>query len=39
LYSLVEYKEEDGTKVSKDRSIEKDYIQGRYGAIPFIGNI
>jgi AAA15 family ATPase/GTPase len=39
LYSLVEYKEEDGTKVRKDRSFEKDYIQGRYGAIPFIGNI
>ncbi|MDR1897395.1 MAG: ATP-binding protein [Prevotellaceae bacterium] len=39
LYSLVEYKEEDGTKIRKDRSFEKDYIQGRYGAIPFIGNI
>jgi AAA15 family ATPase/GTPase len=39
LYSLVEYKEEDGAKIRKDRSFEKDYIQGRYGAIPFIGNI
>lgn len=39
LYSLVEYKEEDGKKVRKDRSFEKDYIQGRYGAIPFIGNL
>ncbi len=39
LYSLVEYKEEDGTKPRKDRSFEKDYIQGRYGAIPFIGDL
>jgi uncharacterized protein len=38
LYSLVEYKEEDGTAVRKDRSFEKDYIQGRYGAIPYIGD-
>lgn len=37
LYSLVEYKEPDGTKVRKDRSFEKDYITGRYGAIPYIG--
>lgn len=38
LYSLVEYKEADGTKVRKDRSFEKDYIAGRYGAIPYIGD-
>lgn len=37
LYSLIDYKEE-GTKIRKDRSFEKDYINGRYGAIPFIGN-
>ncbi len=37
IYSLVEYKE-DGSKIRKDRSFEKDYINGRYGAIPFIGN-
>lgn len=40
LYSLVEYKEAGAsTTVRKDRSFEKDYIQGRYGAIPFIGNL
>jgi AAA15 family ATPase/GTPase len=40
LYSLVEYKEEGATKaIRKDRSFEKDYIQGRYGAIPFIGDL
>jgi uncharacterized protein len=39
LYSLVSYKEEDGATIRKDRSFEKDYIAGRYGAIPYIGNI
>lgn len=34
LYSLAEYKE----KPRKDSSFEKDYIRGRYGAIPFIGD-
>lgn len=33
LYSLVEF------KVRNDASFEKDYIQGRYGAIPFIGDL
>jgi AAA15 family ATPase/GTPase len=36
VYSLVEYKEE-GKTIRKDRSFEKDYIAGRYGAIPIIG--
>ncbi|WP_321332053.1 ATP-binding protein [uncultured Bacteroides sp.] len=38
LYSLVELKEPDGTKIRNDRSFEKDYINGRYGAIPYIKN-
>ena len=38
LYSLVEYIESDGKKVRNDRSFEKDYIAGRYGAIPFVGD-
>ncbi|MEH1852281.1 MAG: ATP-binding protein [Nostoc sp.] len=33
LYSLAEY------NVSNDASFESDYIQGRYGAIPYIGNL
>ena len=33
LHSLVEY------KVRNDASFEKDYIHGRYGAIPFIGDL
>jgi uncharacterized protein len=36
LYSLVEYNKEG--KIRKDRSFEKDYINGRYGAIPYFGN-
>lgn len=39
LYSLAEYIFPDGSgKVRQDASWEKDYIQGRYGAIPFVGN-
>ncbi|WP_242044687.1 AAA family ATPase [Anabaena azotica] len=33
LYSLAEY------KLSDDASFENDYIKGRYGAIPYIGNL
>ncbi len=33
LYSLVEY------KVRNDASFESDYIHGKYGAIPFIGDL
>ncbi|KAF3887458.1 MULTISPECIES: AAA family ATPase [Nostocales] len=33
LYSLVEF------KLQNDTSFENDYIKGRYGAIPFIGNL
>ena len=38
LYSLVEFRDQDGKAVRNDRLYEKDYIAGRYGAIPFIGN-
>ena len=38
IYSLVEFKEE-GKTVRSDRSFEKDYIDGRYGGIPYIKNI
>ncbi|MEB3293470.1 MAG: ATP-binding protein [Synechococcales bacterium] len=33
LYSLAEY------KIRNDASFESDYIKGRYGAIPFIGDL
>jgi AAA15 family ATPase/GTPase len=35
LYSLVEYKE----SVRKDASYNKNYLQGKYGAIPYIDEI
>ncbi len=35
LYSLAEYK----VKVRNDASFESDYIKGKYGAIPYIGNL
>ena len=36
LFSLIEFKDEKGAKVRNDRDIENDYINGRYGAVPFI---
>ncbi len=36
LYSLVEFRDDAGNKVRNDRNIEKDYINGRFGAIPFM---
>lgn len=35
LYSLVEYK----NKPRKDEAYERNYIKGKYGAIPFLGNL
>jgi AAA15 family ATPase/GTPase len=35
LYSLVEFKLPDGAIPRKDSNLEKNYIRGRYGAIPF----
>lgn len=37
LYSLAEFKVE-GSKVRNDASYGKDYLLGKYGAIPFIGD-
>lgn len=39
LYSLAEFVDSNGKKTRNDRSFEKDYINGRYGAIPFIGGL
>ncbi|RTL12816.1 MAG: ATP-binding protein [Flavobacteriaceae bacterium] len=38
LYSLYEINLPDGSKVRNDSNLEKNYIRGRYGAIPFITN-
>ena len=39
LYSLDDFVFADGTKVRKDANLEKNYIAGRYGAIPYIINL
>ncbi len=39
LYSLVEYKIDQATSVRNDASFRKDYLTGKYGAIPYFGNI
>lgn len=36
LYSLAEYKFEDDKKVRKDASYNKDYLLGKYGAVPIL---
>ncbi len=39
LYSLVEFKKENGAKVRPDETYDKQYIEGRYGADPYLKNI
>lgn len=39
LYSLAEFRLEDGKGVRNDARYEDDYLQGKYGAIPFFGNL
>ena len=34
LYSLADFVDEDGIKIRKDESYEKNYLLGKYGAIP-----
>ncbi len=36
LYSLYDFNLPDGSKVRNDSNLERNYIRGRYGAIPFI---
>ncbi len=38
LYSLDEFKSSEGKKIRSDDSFEKNYIKGKYGAIPYLGN-
>ena len=38
IYPLSEIKLPDGSKVRNDSNLEKNYIRGRYGAIPFLTN-
>lgn len=34
LYSLADFEDEDGDKIRKDENYEKNYLLGKYGAIP-----
>ncbi len=36
LYSLADFEDEDGTKIRKDENYEKNYLLGKYGAIPLL---
>lgn len=39
LYSLADFVDEEGVKIRKDASYEKNYLLGKYGAIPTLKNI
>lgn len=39
LYSLVELKDEEGNGIRKDAKYEKQYLEGKYGADPFLRKI
>ena len=39
LYSLVEFRKGNGEKVRPDEAYDKQYIEGRYGADPYLKNI
>ena len=39
LYSLAEFVSNDGNKIRKDESIGKNYMLGKYGAIPILHSL
>jgi len=39
LYSLADFIDEDGLRIRKDESYEKNYLIGKYGAIPSLKSI
>lgn len=39
LYSLADFSDEDGIKIRKDENYEKNYMVGKYGAIPLLNNL
>lgn len=39
LYSLSDFVDEDGTRIRKDENYEKNYLLGKYGAIPILSDI
>ena len=39
LYSLVEFKDENGVSIRKDAKFDKQYLEGKYGAAPYLRRI
>ena len=39
LYSLADFIDDDGTRIRKDENYEKNYLIGKYGAIPSLKSI
>ncbi len=39
LYSLADFKDSEGSKIRKDEDYEKNYLLGKYGAIPTLEQI
>ena len=39
LYSLADFVDEDGSRIRKDENYEKNYLLGKYGAIPSLETI
>lgn len=39
LYSLADFYDEDGEKIRKDENYEKNYLLGKYGAIPTLKDL
>ncbi len=39
FYSLVEFKNEKGESVRKDAKFDKQYLEGKYGADPYLRRI
>ena len=39
LYSLVEFKDENGISIRKDAKFDKQYLEGKYGADPYLQRI
>ena len=39
LYSLADFVDEDGSRIRKDENYEKNYLLGKYGAIPTLKTI
>jgi hypothetical protein len=39
IYSLVEFKMPDGKSIRKDARFDKQYLEGKYGADPYLRRI